>query len=96
MLPRYTQLPIGTDALYRYNGYNYMTSSDKRRIQDAWRFFEEVFAKNLEVAAARRQQQKTGYYVFTSHAYRQLYNQGEQLHVLLYPEYDWSEPYTGQ
>ena len=92
-LPYSTSLPYNSDNLYKLPNYKFMSSIERQRMIDNWRFFEEVFAKNIQVYNERQEGKNVGYFVFTSNTYRLSYKLGEQLHTTIFPEYNWSINY---
>ncbi len=99
---RAPDLPYPTAVLLDVPEYKYMRADEKLDAVTAWTFFEDVFMKNLAVQEKRQQElaatqrSTTGYYVFTSNTYRQMYRTGQRLHIKVYPQYDWSIPYADQ
>jgi hypothetical protein len=85
-------LPYAISNISSLPYYKFQTTDDRRQLRDAWVFFEDVFAKNLDVAQKRKSGEAIGSYVFTSNSYKTLYDIGKRLHVEIFPEYDWSTP----
>jgi hypothetical protein len=99
---RAPNLPYSYTVLLETPDYKYMRADEKLDAVSAWTFFEDIFIKNLRIKEKRQQEitekgrSITGYYVFTSNTYKQMYKLGERLHVNVYPEYDWSIPYSDE
>lgn len=92
-LPYSNDLPYNSDNLSKLPNYKFMSSIDRQKMVENWRFFEEVFVKNRQVYNERQAGKNVGYFVFTSNAYRISYKLGEQLHTTIFPEYNWSMTY---
>lgn len=86
-------LPLPISSLSQLPYYRYQSTCERRKLIDAWLIFEEVYMKNLVVAAEIAAGKKVGYFVFTSAAARHEYKIGKQLHCELYPQYNWSIHY---